>query len=91
MSEVDELKQRIADLEWELMLHQTGWARAPKEAMFRATDASGFRCWYSKEPKPHDGKWWFKSGSFHEQCDTITPPTDFRTTLEPRPVREAKS
>ena len=87
-----ELKQRIADLEWELMLHTSGWARAPKEAMFRATDADGLRTWFERVPTPVLGPdEWFSAYGEEWCCDQVGLPADFTQTLEKRPAREAKS
>ena len=90
IAEIPELKQRIADLEWELMLHTSGWARAPKEAMFRATDDDGRRFWFELEPY-HGSVWWAQGNSWCAFDCKVGPPTDFRTTLEPRPVRVTES
>ena len=88
---VQALQQRIADLEWELMLHQTKWARAPKEAMWRATDDDGNRYWFDQEPMPGPEGFWFLEHGDTWHCDKIAPPADFTQTLEPRPVRVTES
>ena len=92
IDENTELKARIADLEWELMLHQTGWANAPKEAMWRATEPDGYTRWFRN--KPHfltAPKGWLSDGSGVWFYAVLDKPADFTQTLEPRPVREAKS
>lgn len=89
---VQALQKRIADLEWELMLHRTGWANAPKEAMWRGTDTSGERVWFECKPVPMHGRIWFTAIGKGWHCDFVARPADFTQTLEPRPVRgEAQS
>lgn len=89
MNEVAELKARIADLEWELMLHQTGWAGYPRWAMWRATDYSGHVYIFELRPVIRQGEChWTPTGGLWRRESTAPLPADFRTTLEPRPVRE---
>lgn len=91
IAEIPELKARIAALEWELMLHQTGWAGYPNWVKWRATDSSGHVFVFQIRPVIRQGEChWTPTGGLWRQETTISPPADFTATLEARPVREAK-
>jgi len=61
------------------------WSTAPEWARYLAQDEDGEWCWFQNKPNEGHAAWWFSGGECC--CASIS---DWRDTLEERPVNEAE-